>query len=265
MEQRQLDIYQVDAFTDRVLAGNPAAVIPLAQWLPDDRMQAIALENNLSETAFTVPIDDDYFHLRWFTPTKEVRLCGHATLATAHVFFEHRGFTDSKIRFKTLSGDLTVERIEPGRYRMDLPADSPTPTPIPPDLIIALDTSDLETYHGRDDLLVIVPDADLVRSLSPDMTVWGHIPMRGVIVSARGEETDIISRCFYPRYGVPEDPVTGSAHTLLTPYWTETLGKKRITAYQASPRGGFLACELREDRVLLTGDAITFLEGRCFL
>lgn len=263
--KQQFDFYQVDAFTNQVLAGNPAAVIPLAQWLPDERMQAIALENNLSETAFTVPLAEDYFHLRWFTPTKEVRLCGHATLATAHVFFQHRDFPDDTIRFQTLSGDLTVKQIHPGRYRMDFPADLPQPVPIPPELVIALDTSELETYHGQDDFLVIVPKAEMVRSLSPDMTVWGHIPMRGVIVSARGEETDVVSRCFYPRYGVPEDPVTGSAHTLLTPYWTETLGKSRITAYQASPRGGLLDCELRGERVLLTGAAVTFLVGACFL
>jgi PhzF family phenazine biosynthesis protein len=263
--KQQFDIYQVDAFTDQVLAGNPAAVIPLAQWLPDERLQAIAQENNLSETAFTVPLGHDHFHLRWFTPTKEVRLCGHATLATAHVFFEHRHLFGDQIRFTTLSGDLTVERVGPGRYQMDFPADMPQSASLPVELITDADIPVVETYQGLDDFLVIVPDADMVRSLTPDMTIWGEIPMRGVIVSARGEDTDVISRCFYPRYGVPEDPVTGSAHTLLTPYWTEVLGQSRITALQASPRGGFLDCELRGDRVLLTGSAVTFLVGSCFL
>lgn len=253
-------LYQVDAFTDRLFGGNPAAVVPLPQWLPDAVMQALANENNLSETAFFVPVDDG-FELRWFTPEIEVDLCGHATLATAHVLFTHLGYAKAVIHFHTRSGLLTVERSAQG-YVMDFPADEIHPIAKPARLEQALGAPVLETWQGRSDLMAVLADADTVRQLRPDMPALAALGGRGVIVTAPGAaDADFVSRCFFPNAGVPEDPVTGSAHTTMTPYWAKRLGKAALRARQLSARGGVLGCALIEKRVKLEGQAVTYFTG----
>lgn len=258
----QLPIFQVDAFTERVFGGNPAAVVPLREWLDEATMQSIAAENNLAETAFFVPTTKaGHFGLRWFTPVKEVRLCGHATLATAHILYERLGFAGQTITFETQkAGALRVERTTEG-YRMDFPADRPRPVDPPAPIQLALGLTPVETLLGEDDLLVIVEQEEYVEQLQPDMNNLRLIEGRGVIVSAPGSSVDFVSRCFFPNYGIDEDPVTGSAHTLLTPYWAHRLQKNTLTAIQASARRGHLRCTLAEERVLLEGQAVTYLVG----
>jgi len=256
-------LYQVDAFTDRVLSGNPAAVMPLADWLPDLLLQAFADENHLSETAFLVPSasPDFDFELRWFTPLAEVPLCGHATLASAHVLFRHRGFTGKKIRFSTKSG-LLEAALEGEEIVLDFPARPAEPVPVPPELAAALRAEPLEVYRARS-LLVVVRDEETVRKLEPDIAAIARLDVQGVIVTAEGDdpEVDFVSRYFAPRVGIPEDPVTGSAHCTSAPYWAERLGRTELRAHQVSARGGRLRCRIRGDRVLLGGAAATYLEG----
>lgn len=257
-------MYQVDAFAREVFQGNPAAVVPLQDWDPgDDILQAIAAENNLSETAFFVD-RGDYFHLRWFTPAAEVRLCGHATLASAHVLFNEMHCDKSELIFRTLGGELRVTRSEAG-YSMDFPTDPPEP--IDPDPLIeeALGVPPLETWRGTDDYLALLSSAEQVEQLDPDFARIKQLPARGLVVTAPGKDTDIASRCFFPRLRVREDPVTGSAHTTLAPFWLEKLGKTSFSAVQGKARKGFLHCTLIDDRVLLTGEAVTFLHGTIHL
>jgi len=259
----ELTIYQVDAFAQAVFQGNPAAVIPLQEWLPDAVLQAIASENNLSETAYFID-HGDYLHLRWFTPATEVRLCGHATLASAHVLFQHLGYAKSVAVFKTLGGELTVKN-ESGKYVMDFPYDPPQS--LAPEVVIqeALKTPVLDYARGLDDYLVRIGSETELLALTPDLRLIASLPARGLIVTAPGTHTDIASRCFYPSFGIDEDPVTGSAHTLLTPYWTKILGKNEITALQGGPRQGHLHCSLHGDRVHLGGSAQTYLIGKIFI
>ncbi|MEM1215231.1 MAG: PhzF family phenazine biosynthesis protein [Bacteroidota bacterium] len=259
-----LRIYQVDAFHHEVLRGNPAAVIPLATWLPDGQLQAIARENNLSETVYFLPAVDGQIPLRWFTPNKEVRLCGHATLATAHVLLQEMGLTQAELSFQTLSGTLTVARKGDG-YQMNFPADFGQEVPVDKAIQQAIGTEVTALRQGKDDLLCIVKDQAAVAQLQPDLTAISQLPHRGVIVSAPGDAVDFVSRCFYPAYGINEDPVTGSAHTLMTPYWSKHLGKKELTARQISQREGILAVALAEDRVLLSGEAVTYLRGEVYV
>ena len=257
-----LPLYQVDAFSDRPFAGNPAAVCPLSQWLPAETMQAIAAENNLAETAFFVPRAGHEFELRWFTPTVEVELCGHATLASAHVLYQHLGFDGAEIVFHSQSGPLRVSRDEAGRLTLDFPARPPPPITQHPDgLLDGLRATPLHLLAGPDLVCVFNSEAD-VRALHPDMARLGQVEYRGVIATAPGTEgVDFVSRFFGPRVGVPEDPVTGSAHTTLVPYWAERLQKTHLHARQVSARGGDLWCELRQDRVLMSGHAVTYLRG----
>ncbi len=253
--------YQVDAFARRVFEGNPAAVCPLDRWLPDATLQAIALENNLSETAFFVP-DGPGFHLRWFTPVAEVDLCGHATLASAHVLFEELGYAGQAIEFMTRSGRLIVER-RAGMLVMDFPAQPPVPCNAPAALLAGLGAPPVEIL-AADDYVVVFDDEEIVRTLAPDMAQLSTLGLRGVCVTAPaapGSEIDFVSRFFAPRYGIPEDPVTGSAHCELAPYWAGRLGKLSLAAYQASARGGDVLCEVRGDRVILSGRAVTFMAG----
>lgn len=258
-----LPIYQVDAFTNRVFGGNPAAVMPLEAWLDDATLQAIALENNLSETAFFVA-DGDGFALRWFTPTVEVQLCGHATLATAHVLFEHLGYVGDDIRFSTLSGELRVTRAGAG-LRLDFPA-----RPLPPadvdvavcDALGAVASESLATDDPAGYLMCVYEFEEDVTALAPDFAALKAATGRCVIATAPGEQCDFVSRFFAPRVGIDEDPVTGSAHCSLVPYWAARLGRTRLRARQVSPRGGDLSCELEGDRVLLTGTAVTFMQGQ---
>ncbi|WP_400191436.1 PhzF family phenazine biosynthesis protein [Hymenobacter sp. B81] len=259
-----LPIYQVDAFTDKVFAGNPAAVCPLSEWLPAELMQAIAAENNLAETAFFVPRAGTAaeYELRWFTPAVEVELCGHATLATAHVLLRHLGATADTLTFHTQSGPLRVSRQPDGRLTLDFPARPPQPLATHPDgLIDGLRRTPLSILAGPDLVALFGSEAE-VRALHPDMGHLAKVEYRAVIATAPGSNgVDFVSRFFGPRVGVPEDPVTGSAHTTLVPYWAEKLGKTTLHARQVSARGGDLWCELRGDRVLMSGFAVTYLKG----
>ncbi|HKT75437.1 MAG TPA: PhzF family phenazine biosynthesis protein [Sphingobium sp.] len=259
-----LPFTQVDAFADAPFTGNPAAVMPLGRWLDDATLQAIAAENNLSETAFTVPTPDDPaadYALRWFTPTVEVKLCGHATLASGHVLMGGR----TAVRFRTgQAGVLTVSRDRDG-YALSLPAWSMEPRPLP-DLAAGLGGAPLES-HWREGgySLFLFPDAAAVRALSPDFARLKALGDIMLIATAPGEDSDMISRVFVPGGGVDEDPVTGSAHCLLTPFWAARLGKARLSAYQTSARGGRLGCQLQGDRVVLTGGCRTVIEGQFLL
>lgn len=259
-----LKIYQVDAFASNVFKGNPAAVVPLDYWLETEIMQQIAAENNLSETAFYVP-DRGNYHIRWFTPMKEVDLCGHATLATAHVLFQHDKLLKRSIHFQSRKGLLSVMKTDLG-YQMDFPADQPLPVVDLKGMIeSSIGVKPLELFQGSDDYLAILGSEEQVISCIPDYRRLSEIETRGLIISATGKAVDFVSRGFFPRYGIDEDPVTGSAHTLLTPYWSKKLGKKKLSAIQVSNRRGHLLCELKHDRVLISGTAITYLEGNIYV
>ena len=263
-----LPLYQVDAFTDRLFGGNPAAVVPLPEFLPDSLMQSIATENNLSETAFVVIRGKGKFDIRWFTPTQEVRLCGHATLAAAHVLVQSGGKDLDKLRFRTRSaGTITVvPQPQAGHYRLSFAADAPTKVRSSKKLRGALaGLKPLEVYKGTDDLIAVVRNEEQVRNLTPNLHIVASLKRRGLIVTAPGNEVDFVSRCFYPSYGIDEDPVTGSAHTTLTPLWAGKLNKKRLSARQISTRVGLLDCELHGKKVRLTGQAITYLSGQILL
>ena len=256
----RLPLFQIDAFAERVFQGNPAAVCPLEAWLPEALMQAIAAENNLSETAFCVPEGEGY-GLRWFTPLKEIDLCGHATLATAHVLFEHLGFAGAEIVFSTRSGALRVTRAG-DRLAMDFPAKAVEPCVAPGALIEGLGRAPLEVYGGRD-YLAVFADAAEVRALRPDPRRLAELDRHGVTVTALGGaedgDVDFVSRFFVPKFGVDEDPVTGSAHCSLTPFWAARLGKATLEARQVSRRGGRLQCTLAGERVILRGRAVTYM------
>jgi PhzF family phenazine biosynthesis protein len=256
----RLPIYQVDAFTDTLFGGNPAAVCPLQAWLPDPTMLAIAAENNLSETAFFVREAEDYA-LRWFTPSVEVDLCGHATLASAHVVFSFLEPARARVRFRTLkAGTLEVSRRS-GLLVMDFPARPPSPCQAPAGLLAALGGTPRDVLRARDHLVVYGSAAE-VAALKPDLTALAAVDCWAVIVTAPGEhELDFVSRFFAPAQGVPEDPVTGSAHSTLVPYWAKHLDKKTLTARQLSPRGGLLHCAFNNERVDIGGHAVTYLTG----
>lgn len=248
--------YQVDAFTDRVFGGNPAAVVPLSAWPDDFFLQAIAEENNLSETAFFIPAEKG-FMLRWFTPVREVDLCGHATLAAAHVIFEILGYAKPVITFETRSGELFVSKK--GKLLvMDFPASMPTPCDFSEILAQGLGHRPVETL-AADDYLAVFDSESTVRAITPDQALLGKLDLRGVIVTAPGTDVDFVSRFFAPKFGIPEDPVTGSAHCQLAPYWAKRLGKNILSAKQVSRRGGNIFCEKKADRVLLSGCAVTFM------
>jgi len=249
--------YQVDAFASRAFEGNPAAVCPLHSWLDDGLMQSIAEENSLSETAFFVPSAQGY-QLRWFTPAREVDLCGHATLASAHVLFDILGYTKQIITFETRSGELTV-RKKGRQLQMDFPASPPAPCATPKVLSKALGHQPVEVLAAEDYIAVYDSEAT-IRAIQPDLFLLSQLDLRCVVITAPGTEFDFVSRCFGPKYGIPEDPVTGSAHCELTPYWARRLGKNVLSARQVSKRGGTLTCELHADRVLLTGSAVTVME-----
>ncbi len=254
----KLKQYQVDAFTDKVFGGNPAAVVPLSSWPDDSFLQAIAEENNLSETAFFVSSENG-FKLRWFTPAKEVDLCGHATLATAHVIFEILGYSKQVITFETRSGELFVER-KGKSLEMNFPACLPTLRECSETLAKGLGQRPIEVL-AADDYLAVFDSEATVRAITPNQALLGQLDLRGVIVTAPGTDVDFVSRFFAPKYGIPEDPVTGSAHCELAPYWANKLGKNILTAKQVSKRGGNITCELKADRVFLSGCAVTFMEG----
>lgn len=258
----EIPIYQVDAFARGVFTGNPAAVCPLKSWLPDATLQSIALENNLSETAFFVKEGANY-HLRWFTPAVEVDLCGHATLASAWVILEKLEPGRPAVTFRTLSGELHVVR-KGDLLALDFPARPPEPVRATPPLLAALGGNPREVWAARD-YMVVYDTEEEIRALAPDMNLLTQIDRFAVIVTAPGQpgehRCDFVSRFFAPAKGVPEDPVTGSAHCTLIPYWADRLGKHRLVARQVSRRGGELLCELLDDRVSIAGRAALFLEG----
>ncbi len=255
----RLPIHQIDAFAGRVFAGNPAAVCPLDDWLPDGLMQAIAVENNLSETAFLVR-DGDAYAIRWFTPATEVRLCGHATLASAFLIMNDLEPGRRSVRFKTRSaGDLMVTR-EGDLDALDLPADPPSPAAAPDGLAAALGRAP-EAVLAAAYLLTVYRDEAAVRALAPDMAALAGLHEVGVIATAPGDAVDFVSRFFAPAAGIDEDPVTGSAHCILTPYWSARLGKDRLEARQVSARGGELVCEDRGERVRVIGAAARYMQG----
>jgi PhzF family phenazine biosynthesis protein len=258
----QLPIYQVDAFTGRVFSGNPAAVVPLDAWLPDPVLQAIAAENNLSETAFFVP-EADGLRLRWFTPATEVDLCGHATLASAWVLFEKLGVLGERIEFMTCSGPISVGR-DGDLVVLDFPSRPPKRRIAPDGLAAALGAEPKEVLAARDLVCVFADEAE-IRALQPRMPALARLDVHAVCVTAPGEDRDFVSRFFAPRLGVPEDPVTGSAHCSLVPYWAKRLGKAELTARQVSQRGGELFCRDAGERVHIAGRAVLYLEGRISL
>jgi len=264
-----MQIYQVDAFAKEVFRGNPAAVVPLQEWLPDQLMQRIAMENNLAETAFFVPEGGGAptYLIRWFTPTTEVALCGHATLASAQVLFEWLGYEGDLIRFNTLrSGMLEVSRgPAPGQYTLNFPAGPPQAAEQVPLVFEGLGISPRPLLKGPFDYLVVLDDEDAIAALKPDFRKLAGTPGRGVVVTAPGKTSDFVSRCFFPQSGIDEDPVTGSAHTMLVPYWAERLGKQQLSAIQLSERRGWLDCRLDGDRVYMSGYAKTFLRGEILL
>jgi PhzF family phenazine biosynthesis protein len=258
----KLPIYQVDAFTSRLFRGNPAAIVPLDAWLPDATLAAIAAENNLAETAFVIPGEANC-PLRWFTPTVEVDLCGHATLATAHVLLTHYFPGRQSISFSTLSGTLTVTR-EQDRLRMDFPAKPGVPVDVIDQLAHALGRRPQEVLRARDLMAVFETESE-VRALKPDMEKIMALDAFAVIVTAPGDSVDFVSRFFAPAKGVPEDPVTGSAHCTLIPYWAARLDKTLLHAKQVSLRGGDLFCELHDGRVSIAGQAVEYMRGEIFI
>jgi PhzF family phenazine biosynthesis protein len=263
----EIPIYQVDAFTSTLFRGNPAAVCPLSSWLPDSLLLAIAAENNLAETAFYVP-EGDLYRLRWFTPTVEVQLCGHATVATATVMMAVRGeISGPWVRFLTLSGEIGVER-DGDLYRLDFPVRPPQPKPASAALIAAIGTAPVESYVSATGYNMLVYETEAqVRALQPDMAKLALqdptivTAPGGEAVTAPGETVDFVSRMFGPSHGIPEDPVTGSSHTVLTPYWSARLGKKSLRARQVSARGGELWCEDRGERIAIAGKSVLYLQG----
>jgi len=257
-------IYQVDAFTSELFGGNPAAVCPLESWLPDDLMQKIALENNLSETAFFVKTANQ-FEIRWFTPTTEVDLCGHATLASAFVLFNHEGYDGDEIIFNSLRTGILKVRKNVNLLTLNFPADTLQQVPLSPDLTDGFNYKPLEAFKGKTDFLLVFKNEDEIKNMEPDFGVIAKINARGIIVTAKGDEVDFVSRFFGPRAGVNEDPVTGSAHTTLVPYWTEKLSKKEFSAIQLSARKGFLQCKYSGDRVEISGECRLYMTGEIFI
>lgn len=260
----KLKIYQVDAFTDQVFGGNPAAVVPLIQWFPDDILQKIAMENNLSETAFYIK-DGERYLLRWFTPTVEVDLCGHATLAAAHVLFQHEGYKEEEITFYSDRSGLLKVKKQGENLILDFPVDEVKEIQLTADLLACFQPSPNMAYRGKSDVVLVFSKEEDIGTLQFDLSKIANIPARGVIATAKGNTVDFVSRFFGPQVGVPEDPVTGSAHTTLIPIWADKLEKTSLLAKQLSARGGILTCQLKGDRVDIGGKAVTYLEGKIFV
>lgn len=260
----KIRIFQADAFTDKLFRGNPAAVCMLDSWLPETTMQAIAAENNLAETAFVVE-KDGVFGIRWFTPTVEVDLCGHATLAAAHIINEHYKTDKKTLTFHSArSGTLTVSQ-NGDMLTLNFPTDDIRAIPTPSLLKEGLGIEPMETLRGRTDFMAVLPSETDILRLRPNFEILGQLDARGVIVTAAGVESDFVSRFFGPQSGINEDPVTGSAHTTLTAYWAKELGKNRLSAIQLSARRGYLQCEIQGDRVAISGKAVTYLQGEITL
>jgi PhzF family phenazine biosynthesis protein len=258
----KIPLYQVDAFTGRLFGGNPAAVCPLDSWLDDETLQAIAAENNLSATAYFVPVADG-FQLRWFTPQVEVDLCGHATLASAFVLMNHLEPDRKEVRFRIKSGDLRVTRTD-DLFTLDFPARPAAPCDVPEELIEALGIKPQEVWAAKA-YMAVYESEDEILELRPNMEQLSRLDKYGVIVTSPGQTADFVSRFFAPGVGIPEDPVTGSAHCTLIPYWSDCIGKQTLLAHQVSKRGGELLCQDLGDRVKMAGRAVLFAEGTIHL
>jgi PhzF family phenazine biosynthesis protein len=255
-----IKIYQVDAFAEKIFSGNPAAVCPLAEWIPEHVMQNIAMENNLAETAFYVKKEDRY-EIRWFTPALEVDLCGHATLGSAYVLFNHENHKGDVITFFShRSGILTVKK-EQHLLTLDFPADILKAVDITDKHWVGFGVKPKEVYRGKTDFMMVFESESQVKSLNPDFRLVNQLDCRGVIATSKGDKVDFVSRFFAPQSGIDEDPVTGSAHTSLTPYWSNKLGKKTLNAIQLSKRQGILSCTDNGDRVLISGQGRLYLKG----
>ena len=255
----KIKIYQIDAFADKIFSGNPAAVCPLNEWLPDELLQNIAMENNLAETAFYVN-ESEGLRIRWFTPTIEVDLCGHATLATAFVLFYHENYSGEKIVFNSRSGPLTITKSDEV-LTLNFPVDTLVEVNSIPELEQGLGVKPLKTFKGKTDYMLVFENEDQIKNMNPDFKLIGTVNTRGIIVTAKGDNVDFVSRFFGPQSGMDEDPVTGSAHTSLSPYWAKVLNKTEFTALQLSKRLGKLKCKLLGDRVEISGTAKLFLVG----
>ena len=255
-----LRLYWVDAFTSRVFSGNPAGVVPLTSWLEDELLQSIAFENGIAETAFIVPLGPKRYDIRWFTPTAEVDLCGHATLASAYVLQKFLGQREPRISFQSRSGILHVDFLADGRLQLDFPSRPPVSASPPDALISGLGAT--PCYFGQAEAnLAVFETAEQVLALRPNFDVLATLPQYGTIATAPASDCDFVSRFFAPRVGVPEDPATGSAHCVLTPYWAGRLGKSNLHARQISARGGEFWCALADDRVKISGHAVLYLEA----
>lgn len=257
----KIPLFQIDAFTDTLFAGNPAAVCPLDEWLADEVLQNIAVENNLAETAFFVKQENGNYHLRWFTPEIEMDLCGHATLASAFVLFEELAYAYDKVIFESKSGPLAVSKVD-GFLQLDFPSRPPEETELPTSISEALNIQPQEVWKARDYLLVYRSEEE-VAQLIPNTGLLDQINVDpgGIIITAKGNEVDFVSRFFTPQAAVFEDPVTGSAHCTLVPFWANRLEKTSLHARQISPRGGELFCDLKDDRVFIRGKAVKYLSG----
>ena len=259
----KLKIYQVDAFADKVFTGNPAAIVPLETWLSEDQMQKIATENNLAETAFFVK-NEKGFYIRWFTPTDEVPLCGHATLASAYVLFEILNFKEEKILFECKIGILEVTKKEDW-LTLNFPVNKVESINLNYDFKKALGVNPIETYKGSNYLMLVFSSVEEVKNMKPNFNELLEWNARAIIVTAKGKEFDFVSRMFAPAIGINEDPVTGSAHTRLIPFWSERLGKTEMLAKQVSSRGGILKCKMLGDRVEMSGQAVLYLTGEIYI
>jgi PhzF family phenazine biosynthesis protein len=259
-----LTVYHVDAFAEKIFQGNPAAVIPLEEWPEDELMQKIAMENNLSETAFFVKTEEGY-HLRWFTPEYEIDLCGHATLASAYVIKNFLEPHLAEINFSTQKAGVLKAFAADGVYTLDFPSRKPQPCTVPDKLLLSVGVSTVVEVLRSRDYFIVLPDEEAVKNIEPDYTLMKELDTIGVVVTAKGQSADVVSRCFYPGAGIPEDPVTGSAHCNIVPYWSEKLGKVKLFCKQLSPRGGDLQCELKGDRVLMSGKCVLYLVGEITL
>ena len=257
-------LYQVDAFTDTLFGGNPAAVIPLQKWPEDALMQNIAAENNLAETVFIVP-EEDAFRIRWFTPLVEVDLCGHATLASAYVLFTALGYSKSKIVFLSKSGPLTVTHENGDWLTLNFPADHLQEIAVTNEMKAVTNAKITAAFKGNRDYMFILEDEKAIVSSEYDQHAITQLGHAGIIVTAPGKDVDFVSRFFAPAFGIPEDPVTGSAHTTLIPYWASKLNKTTLVARQLSPRRGYLRCELQGDRVLMSGKAVLYMKGDLYV
>ena len=260
----KIQLFQIDSFTDSLFSGNPAAVCPLQEWLPGETMQKIAMENNLSETAFFVKKGEDFL-IRWFTPANEVDLCGHATLASAHVLFNHLHYNREHIVFHTLYKGSLIVRKENHGLTMNFPADTLREVPLNKELKDCFHQYPLAAFKGSANYMLVFEKEEDITSLGPNFHAIAKLPGTGLIATSPGTKSDFVSRFFAPQSGIPEDPVTGSAHTTLIPYWSRKLGKKDLSAIQLSPRKGFLQCKMLGDRVEISGHARTYLTGEIYL